>query len=85
MSSRFSFDISQIVLALDFLAENHYVHRDVAARNCLGIIIIISIRSYYTIIILLLLAYILTQNIDYLDYQTPHLNANTTKKKVIVG
>ena len=28
--------VSQIALALDFLAKNHYVHRDVAARNCLG-------------------------------------------------
>ena len=32
----FLYHFFQIALALDFLAENHYVHRDVAARNCLG-------------------------------------------------
>ena len=28
--------LSQVVTALEFLAASKYVHRDIAARNCLG-------------------------------------------------
>ena len=44
----FIFHLLQVALALDFLASNKYVHRDIAARNCLGMLVIIFIFDIHS-------------------------------------